>query len=56
MGDWNEQAYRNNNVQPDLNFKKEALTEKKIQLDAQEQIGIEKIGQGERDVRPQGGQ
>ena len=52
MGDWNKQASRNNNIQPDLSFKNEELTEKKIQLDVQEQIGMEGIGQEEKDVRP----
>ncbi|WP_198510266.1 hypothetical protein [Bacillus solitudinis] len=56
MGDWNEQASRNNNMQPDLNFKKEELANKKVQENVQEQIGIEAIGQEEKDVRPQGGQ
>jgi hypothetical protein len=55
LGAWNKQASRNNNIQPDLSFKTEELTEKKIQLDVQEQVGIEGIGQEEKDV-PQGNQ
>ncbi|WP_017754761.1 hypothetical protein [Calidifontibacillus oryziterrae] len=56
MGDWNKQASQNNNIQPDLNFNKEELAEKKVQLNVQEQIGIEAIGQQEKDVTPQAGQ
>ncbi|MDT8859731.1 hypothetical protein N0O92_05750 [Alkalihalobacillus sp. MEB130] len=56
MGDWNKQASRNNNIQPDLTFKNEELAEKKVQLNVQEEIGMEAIGQEEKDVRPQGGQ
>ncbi|GAE26554.1 hypothetical protein JCM9140_2634 [Halalkalibacter wakoensis JCM 9140] len=56
MSDWNKQASRNNNIQPDLNFKDEELTNKKVQLNVQEQIGMEAIGQEEKDVRPQAGQ
>ncbi len=56
MGDWNKQASQNNNIQPDLSFKNEELANKKIQLNVQEEIGIEGIGQEEKDVRPQGGQ
>ncbi|ARK30514.1 hypothetical protein [Halalkalibacter krulwichiae] len=52
MGDWNKQASMNNNIQPDLQFKTEELTNKKVQLDVQEQIGLEGIGQEEKDVRP----
>jgi hypothetical protein len=56
LADWNKQASRNNNIQPDLNFKKEELAEKKVQLNVQEQIGMEAIGQEEKNVKPQGGQ
>lgn len=56
MGKWNEQAAQNNNLQPDLNLKNEELVNKKIQLNVQEQIGMEAIGQDEKDVNPQGGQ
>ncbi len=56
LGDWNKQASQNNNIQPDLNFNKEELAEKKVQLNVQEQIGIEAIGQQEKDVTPQAGQ
>jgi hypothetical protein len=56
LGIWNKQASRNNNIRPDLNFKEEKLINKKIQLDVQEQMGMEGIGQEEKDVRPQGGQ
>ncbi|MFC0560532.1 hypothetical protein [Halalkalibacter alkalisediminis] len=55
MGDWNRQASQNNNIQPDLSFKKEELADKKVQLDVQEQIGMEAIGQEEKDV-PKGNQ
>ncbi|GAE35174.1 hypothetical protein [Halalkalibacter akibai] len=48
MGDWNKQASRNNNIQPDLSFKNEELTEKKIQLDVQEQIGMEALARKKR--------
>lgn len=40
-------------MQPDLKFKKETLADKKVQLDVQEQIGMEAIGQEEKSVRPQ---
>ena len=53
LGDWNKQSSRNNNMQPDLIFKKETLADKKVQLDVQEQIGMEAIGQEEKSVRPQ---
>ncbi|WP_198153464.1 MULTISPECIES: hypothetical protein [Bacillaceae] len=56
MSDWNKQASRNNNIQPDLHFKNKDLTEKKVQLSVQEEIGMESIGQEEKDVKPQGGQ
>ena len=52
LGDWNRQASQNNNIQPDLSFKKQELAEKKVKLDVQEQIGMEAIGQEEKDVRP----
>lgn len=56
MGDWNKQASRNNNIQPDLNFKTEELTSKKVQLNIQEQIGLEAIGQDEKEIRPHAGE
>ena len=43
-------------MQPDLQFKKEELNDKKVQLNVQEEIGMEAIGQEEKDVKPQGGQ
>ena len=55
MGDWNKQAGRNNNIQPDLNLKKEELINKKIQLNVQEQVGMKTIGQDEKDVKSHGG-
>lgn len=55
MGDWNKQASRNNNIQPDLNFSKDELAERKVQLNVQEQVGLEAIGQEEKDINPQGG-
>ncbi|WP_170885525.1 hypothetical protein [Bacillus alkalicellulosilyticus] len=56
MGDWNKQAARNNNIQPDLTFNNEEMEKRKIQQNVQEQIGMEAIGQEEKDVRPQDGQ
>jgi hypothetical protein len=50
LGDWNEQAGKNNNIQPDIKFNQESLKEKKVQLDVQEQVGLEDIGQKEKDV------
>ncbi|WP_243293068.1 hypothetical protein [Bacillus sp. FJAT-47783] len=55
MGDWNKQASRNNNIQPDLNFKRDALNDKKVQFNVQEEFGIEGIGQDEKDVKPHAG-
>lgn len=55
LGDWNKQASKNNNIQPDLNFKGEELLNKKVQFNIQEQAGMETIGQDEKDVDPQGG-
>ncbi|WP_017729272.1 hypothetical protein [Halalkalibacterium ligniniphilum] len=56
MGDWNKQASRNNNIQPDLSFKKEELADKKIQFNVQEQNGIETMGRVEKEVKQQGDQ
>ncbi|WP_237563685.1 hypothetical protein [Halalkalibacter okhensis] len=55
LSDWNKQASPNNNIQPDLSLKSEELTNKKVQLNVQEEIGMEGIGQEEKDVRPQAG-
>jgi hypothetical protein len=52
LKDWNEQSAINNNIQPDLKFNSDKLTDKKIQLDVQEQVGMEAIGQEEKDVPP----
>ncbi len=56
LGDWNKQASRNNNIQPDLSFKKEELADKKIQFNVQEQNGIETMGRVEKEVKQQGDQ
>ncbi|WP_181444507.1 hypothetical protein [Bacillus sp. 03113] len=52
MGDWNKQASRNNNIQSDINVKKEELAQKKIQWNIQGQLGMEAIGQEEKVVKP----
>lgn len=49
MSDWNEQASRNNNIQPDITFKKEKLVEKKIQYDVQEEFDMDAE---ETDIKP----
>lgn len=56
VSDWNKQASRNNNIQPDLNFKRDALNDKKVQFNVQEEFGIEGIGQDEKDVKPHAGE
>lgn len=52
LKDWNEQSAKNNNIQPDLRLATEQLADKKVQFDVQEQIGMEAIGQEEKDVPP----
>ncbi len=52
MKDWNGQTAKNNNIQPDLKFSTEQLADKKVQFDVQELIGMEAMGQEEKDVPP----
>lgn len=49
MTGWNKQASRNNNVQSRVNMKQESMENRRIQLDVQEENGIEN-GQN---VKPQ---
>lgn len=49
MTDWNKQASRNNNVQSTVTMKQESMENRRIQLDVQEENGIEN-GQN---VKPQ---
>ncbi|WP_237664661.1 hypothetical protein [Sutcliffiella horikoshii] len=52
LKEWNEQSAKNNNIQPDLKLGTEQLADKKVQLDVQEQIGMEAIGHEEKDIPP----
>ncbi len=49
MTDWNNQASRNNNVHSTVTMKQESMENKRIQLNVQEENGIEN-GQN---VKPQ---
>lgn len=54
MGKWNKQSSKNNNLQPDIPPASEQLANIKIQQNIQELIGMEAIGQEEKNVKPQG--
>jgi hypothetical protein len=53
MGDWNEQASQNNNAPAEVDFKTEMFTEKRVQLNVQEQYGMESAKREQKAVRSQ---
>lgn len=53
---WNEEASKNNNLEPNTNFQKEELENKKIQFSVQEEFGIIDLADDEKGVSPHRGE